>query len=326
MTFNAGFFEPSPDQPDPRNSTATGSGPGWIGLDGDFHPDRAVTSIRGGPRPGTPMPPAAGRHVVGCAPGEAPPPGPARVVVPAVVKTTTSNGVTAAEDNWPNSAPDLDFGPEGYSDPAGTTSGSATPLAPGRFARRPGATRHPSNGQFVARENIAAGRATLDQQPATADYRIPVAAGGTLAAGLCDPVSGVPSMIRADLSRAMVPVVVSANLRIPAATHPTVDLVGPSDSLRVGRHYPQHGKPTPDPRSAATPMPLVDRGPRQSLPADAVVSGSPVMLEPSASYSTGEHGEPLSSPLMSAIRAHSSSPPAFGLPPAAYTSPAPGWD
>ena len=125
------------------------------------------------------------------------------------------------------------------------------------------------------------------------EYRRPLHAGRTIDHGL---------------ARTPLPVVMSANLRVPATTNPTVDLVGPRPegpgAQAVGAQYPSRGKPTPDMRgAAATPMPLTDRGSRQSLPADAI---------------------PLE-PLQAAIQAHGSMvPPCFGIPPRSFTRSVPG--
>ncbi|MFZ0166069.1 MAG: hypothetical protein WAL12_21010 [Trebonia sp.] len=101
--------------------------------------------------------PLALRSATGTAPGEV-----SEVVAPAITKA--GNGGRTPQDAL------------GYHPGAGTTSGSATPLAANRHATRPGAGRHPATGQFTEGQGVAAGHADLDQQPHGGD-RFPRHAG-----------------------------------------------------------------------------------------------------------------------------------------------------
>jgi hypothetical protein len=147
-------------------------------VNGAWQPDPAVISLQGGVTAGRPAEPTRLRGSTHTAPGEPI----TEVLVPSIVKDT---------------------------------SGSETPLAQGRRVTRPaGRLRHPSNGQFVQVENVAAGHPSLRQSPMgdgprSADRRVPVR-DLTAPTGLGSPPNQVTSRIQHSLAEHLAEVGVQA--------------------------------------------------------------------------------------------------------------------
>jgi hypothetical protein len=121
-----------------------------------------------------------------------------------------------------------------YSDPPGSTSGSATPLAENRHAARPGAGRHPQTGQFTeAPGGVVNGHPSLDQQPADRDARRFTPATTSLSSRDC-PDSTIQHHLAEHMASAAVE---SMDLRGPSGTPQFAQPVqSPEQAGSVGHH------------------------------------------------------------------------------------------
>jgi hypothetical protein len=230
MVFTQAMFIPKSD------NGATGVAPGDLGQPsydgpralaaGQWHPDQSVSDRRGGPVPGVLASSARLRGATGTAPGEPV----AAVAVPAITKAGTS--------------------------------GTETPLAANRHATRPGQGRHPSNGQFLATEDMAAGHPSMQQQPADRNARRFTPANTDLPGRDC-----AESTIQHHLARHMASANVnSVDLRgssgMPAFAQTVQD---PSTSGFVAQHLGDKPRATtPDTRAAAMPVPLIPESARDA--------------------------------------------------------------
>jgi hypothetical protein len=179
-----------------------------------------------------------------------------------------------------------------------TTSGSDTPLAPGRYASRPGGPgRHPVSGRFTSSENIAAGARTLDQQPHNAD-QFPGGRSGPNV-GTPQPVTATPpnphhvngGPAGEQLKHPPAPATVQ-RLDLAGAVHPQfaeqlAHPVNPNPMAHVLASPAEHLGTTPRPRSMT--------------PAD-IPTGPPDIV-----------GRAAAAPLAGAIAAHMGAPPPFGI-------------